>query len=288
VETVPLTAGTVPTRRLTAGERRNALSIAPLLLFVMLAFNLPIVTMLAWSVTNPTPTARHYQYLLEAPVYLRVLGNTLRIAAVTTVVCILLGYPLAYWIRSLSRRGRAIALTMVVLPFWISILIRTYAWIVILGNAGLVNRLLVEIGVIGAPIEFLYNELGVTIGTVNVLLPFFVLPLYAAFTRYDDALFQAAASLGASRRDIFWRLFLPMSLPALLGGASIVFILTLGFFITPAVLGGGKVPMVASMLEVLINTVPRWELAAALSTILMIVVSGLYALARSMRVDSAR
>ncbi|TIP90579.1 MAG: ABC transporter permease subunit, partial [Mesorhizobium sp.] len=142
-------------------------------------------------------------------------------------------------------------------------------------------------GLIQLPFQFLYNEPGVLIGTINVLLPFFVLPLYAAFSRFDERCFQAAASLGASRRAIFWRIFLPMSGPALAAGASLVFILTLGFYITPAILGGGNVTMIASMLDVLINTLPRWETAAALSTILMISVLLLYAISHRLRAGDA-
>ncbi|WP_031251493.1 ABC transporter permease [Mesorhizobium sp. LSHC412B00] len=269
------------------GELRFAVMAAPLLLFMVLAFNLPVLTMLGWSFTNPTPTAQHYLYLLETPVYLRVIGNTMRIAAMTTLGCIILGYPLTYWMRGLSPRGRSICLVLVLLPFWISILIRTYAWIVILGNDGIVNRALLAIGLVDEPLRFIYNELGVLIGTINVLLPFFVLPLYAAFSRFDERCFQAAASLGASRRAIFWRLFLPMSGPAVAASATLVFILSLGFYITPAILGGGNVTMIANMLDGLINTLPSWETAAALSTILMITVLLLYAISQRLRADDA-
>jgi putative spermidine/putrescine transport system permease protein len=268
-------------------SRHGPAFVAPLLVFMLAGFTGPVLLMLGWSVSNPTPTARHYAYLLEAPVYLKVLGNTLRIALVTTLACAALGYPLAYWLRGLAGRPRLIALTLVILSFWISILIRTYAWIVILGNAGLVNRALLGLGLIDAPLPFLYNELGVTIGTVNVLLPFFVLPLYAAMTRIDQRLLDAAASLGASPGTIFWRVFFPLSGPALAGSAILVFILTLGFYITPAVLGGGRVPMVANMLDMLINTFPRWELAAAISTLLMTVVIGFYLASRWVRTRAA-
>jgi putative spermidine/putrescine transport system permease protein len=164
-----------------------------------------------------------------------------------------------------------------VLPFWVSILVRTYAWIVVLGNDGLINRSLQWLGLTADPISFLYNELGVVIGTTNILLPFLVLPLFAAMVRLDERLLQAAASLGASRRTIFWRVFFPLTLPSLAAGAILVFILTLGFFITPAILGGGRVPMIANMLDLLINRLPRWELAAAISTVLLILTLACYA-----------
>jgi ABC-type spermidine/putrescine transport system permease subunit I len=179
--------------------------------------------------------------------------------------------------RGLSPGRQLIALALVVLPFWVSILVRTYAWIVILGNDGLVNRMLQGLGLAAAPVSFLSNEFGVILGTANILLPFLVLPLLAAMLKVDDRLLQAAASLGASQRTVFWRVFFPLTLPSLAAGAILVFILTLGFFITPAILGGGRVPMVANMLDLLINRLPRWELAAAISTILLIMTLACYA-----------
>jgi ABC-type spermidine/putrescine transport system permease subunit I len=244
---------------------------------MLLAFNLPIVLMLGRSIGAPPDVLAHYGQILERAVYLKVLGNTFRIAAIATLVCVLLGYPLAYWMRSLSPGRQLLAVALVVLPFWVSILVRTYAWIVILGNDGLVNRSLQGLGLSGAPVSFLYNQFGVVLGTANVLLPFLVLPLFAAMLKLDDRLLQAAASLGASRRTIFWRVFFPLTLPSLAAGAILVFILTLGFFITPAILGGGRVPMIANMLDLLINRLPRWELAAAISTVLLVLTLACYA-----------
>jgi putative spermidine/putrescine transport system permease protein len=255
----------------------GALYVAPLLLFMLLAFNLPIALMLAWSVAAPPDLLAYYAQVFERAVYLKVLANTFRIALFATAVCVVLGYPLAYWMRTLSPGRQLIAIALVVLPFWVSILVRTYAWIVILGNDGLVNRMLQALGLIGSPVSFLYNQFGVVLGTVNVLLPFLVLPLLAAMLRLDDRLLQAAASLGASRRTVFWRVLFPLTLPSLAAGAILVFILTLGFFITPAILGGGRVPMIANMLDLLINRLPRWELAAAISTILLIMTLACYA-----------
>ena len=254
--------------------------VLPLLLLMLAVFILPIGLMLARSVTQPEWTIEHYQDLVETSVYLRVLGRTLRIAVITTIVCAVLGYPLAYWMRTLSPQRQVLAVALVVLPFWISILVRTYAWIVVLGNAGVVNRVLLDLGLVGAPVAFLYNELGVVIGTTNVLLPFLVLPLFAAMVRIDDRLLQAAESLGARRSTVFRRVFFPLSVPALAAGSILVFILTFGFFITPAILGGGRVPMVANALDLLINQFARWETAAALSTVLLVVTLACFAVSR--------
>jgi putative spermidine/putrescine transport system permease protein len=255
----------------------GAVYVLPLVLFMLLAFNVPIALMLSWSIAAPPDVLAHYAQVFERAVYLKVLGNTFRIALIATAVCVVLGYPLAYWMRTLSPGRQLIAIALVVLPFWVSSLVRTYAWIVILGNDGVVNRTLQGLGVIGTPVSFLYNEFGVVLGTANVLLPFLVLPLFASMLRLDDRLLQAAASLGASSWTVFRRVFFPLSLPSLAAGAILVFILTLGFFITPAILGGGRVPMIANMLDLLINRLPRWELAAAVSTLLLIMTLLCYA-----------
>ena len=262
-----------PARQIPAG----AAYVAPLFLFMLLVFNLPIALMLSWSVAAPPDMLAHYGQIFARAVYLKVLGNTFRIALIATAVCVALGYPLAYWMRGLSPGRQMIAIALVVLPFWVSILVRSYAWIVILGNDGLINRVLEGLGLIGTPMSFLYNEFGVILGTANVLLPFLVLPLFASMLRLDERLLQAAASLGASSWTVFWRVFFPLTLPSLAAGAILVFILSLGFFITPAILGGGRVPMIANMLDLLINRLPRWELAAAISTILMIMTLACYA-----------
>lgn len=251
--------------------------VVPLLLVMAVGFDLPLILMLGQSFVGATGfTLAHFREIFEASVYLKVLANTFRIALITVGVCVLLGYPLAYWLRRLPPLWQMAALSMVVIPFWISILVRTYAWIVVLGNAGIVNRSLLGLGLIDTPFSFLYNELGVIIGTVNVLLPFLVLPLFASMLKIDEQLLRAAETLGASPWTTFWRIFFPLSVPALAAGAILVFILTLGFFITPAVLGGGRVPMIANMLDLLVNQMPSWELASAISAVLLVVTLALF------------
>jgi ABC-type spermidine/putrescine transport system permease subunit I len=258
----------------------SAWLVLPLLLVMAVGFNLPLAGMLGQSLVGPNGgfTLAHFREVLEASAYLKVLGSTFRIALITAALCVLLGYPLAYWLRRLAPRWQMVALALVVVPFWISILVRTYAWIVVLGNAGIVNRSLLALGWIDEPLAFLYNELGVIIGTVNVLLPFLVLPLFAAMLKIDEQLLRAAETLGASPWTVFWRVFFPLSVPALAAGAVLVFILTLGFFITPAVLGGGRVPMVANMLDLFVNQMPNWDLASAISTVLLVVTVALFVL----------
>jgi putative spermidine/putrescine transport system permease protein len=215
--------------------------------------------------------------------YLRIIWRTVLISLQVTALCVLLGYPLAYWASRLPPRGRLVVLGLVVTTFWVSILVRTYAWIVILGSAGLVNRSLIGMGLIEKPIQFLYNETGILIGMVNVLLPFFVLPVYAAMARIDPRLSLVAASMGASATRIFWQVFLPLTLPAVATSAILVFILSLGFYITPAVLGGGRVPMIANMMDMMINRFANWEMAAVVSCVLLGMTVALYALYQRLR-----
>jgi putative spermidine/putrescine transport system permease protein len=184
--------------------------------------------------------------------------------------------------RRLGPRMRIVALVALVLPFWVSILVRTYSWIVLLGREGVVNDILMRLGIIDEPLSLLYRELGVMIGTINILAPFFVMPMVAAMSAVDPRLTQAALSLGASRFQAFWRVFFPLTVPTLVTGAFLVFILTFGFYVTPAVIGGGRVKMLATLLDHLINTSSDWSLAAALSFFLLAATLGVVMLARAL------
>lgn len=265
-------------------DRSATVMVLPLLALMVVAFNAPILYMLAlgfWS-RGGGFTLEHYGNVFEATVYLKVLASTLRISLIATLANVLIGYPLAYWMRGLSPRAQLVAIALVITPFWVSILVRTYAWIVVLGNGGMVNSALLAMGIVDEPVRFLYNELGVTIGMANVLLPFLVLPLFASMVRIDNRLLQAAASLGAPPRTIFWKVFFPLTVPALSAGALLVFILSLGFFVTPAILGGNRVSMISNLLDKLINEIPRWEQASAISTLLLIVTLAIFAAYRAL------
>ncbi|MBN9489746.1 MAG: ABC transporter permease [Alphaproteobacteria bacterium] len=274
----PRAAGTQPRSR---GWKAALPFVGPLLVLVVLGFNGPILLIVNYSFSAAgTYSFVNYQELAATPVFLRVIGNTFRITVLTTFVVAVLGYILAYWITSLSERTRNIVLALVVVTFWVSVLVRTYAWIVVLGNAGLVNRTLLWAGAIDAPIAFLYNDLGVIIGMANIQMPLLILPLYAAMIKVDQRHLQAAASLGASERTIFWRVFFPQTIPALASSVMLVVILCLGFYVTPAILGGGRVPMVANMLDTYINSIPRWELASAVSIVLLLFTLALFMIYR--------
>jgi putative spermidine/putrescine transport system permease protein len=253
--------------------------VVPLLLFFLIFFDIPLALTLGWSLREQRGggfTLAHYAEVFTSPLYLPVIWRTFSVAAIVTVACALFGYPLALWMSRLQPARQVVAVGFVVIPFWVSILVRTYAWIVVLGNGGIVNRALLSLGLASKPVAFLYNEFGVTVGMVNVLLPYLVLPLYAAMLRVDKRLLQVAATMGAGEWAIFWRVFLPITLPALAASMVLIFILSLGFYITPAILGGGKVPMVANMMDFLINRFPNWERAATISVCLLVMTLAFY------------
>jgi putative spermidine/putrescine transport system permease protein len=289
---VDKTSGSDPAARTAAGgawRRRGVelgLLLVPMLLLVVLAFDLPILNTALWSVFDPDTgalTLRHFQEFFQSNAYMRIIWRTLVLSFQVTVATVLLGYPLAYWATRLSSRWRLVVLSLVVITFWVSILVRTYAWIVILGSAGLVNRMLLATALVERPVEFLYNEFGILIGMTNVLLPFLVLPLFAAMMRIDRRLLQVAETLGAGRLRIFWQVFFPLTVPTLAASAILIFILSLGFYITPAVLGGGRVPMIANMMDLLINRFANWEVAAVASVVLMVITLSLYAIYQWLR-----
>ena len=258
----------------------------PLFLVILIGFDVPILFLIGWSFGGPFPTFANYETLFGSSAYLRIYANTFYVSAIVTLVCIILGYPLAYWMTKLGERQQSVAIVLVLLSFWISVLVRTYAWIVILGNGGIVNRILQAYGLTETPVSFLYNVTGVTIGMVNILLPYLVLLLYASMRRIDMRLIVAAKSLGASDATAFAKVFFPLSAPALAAGSVLVFILSLGFFVTPAILGGGRVIFISNMLDLLINALPRWGLAASASVVLLAITLALYAVSRRLNVGN--
>lgn len=255
-------------RRAGTGERIAFLTPATVLLG--LAFLAPLALLLPQSLTDGSGfSVGAYDRLFSQPVYADVIGNTARIAGLTAMFSLLAGYPLALWISRLSARWKIVAIVAVVLPFWVSILVRTYSWTVLLGKEGVVNVALLRLGVISEPLSLLYTDLGVLIGTVNLLAPFLILPLLATMSGIDSRIAQAAQSLGASPFQAFWRVYFPQTVPTVMSTMFLVFVLGFGFYITPAILGGGRVQMLPTVLANLINTTPDWALASAISVVLL-------------------
>jgi len=246
-------------------------------LAVLLAlFVYPVLRFLLISVEGGS--LANYDKALFDGLYLGVLADTFRIALIVTAITLVLGYPVAWFLTTAPPRWAAIGLVFLILPFWTSVLIRTYAWSVILGRNGVINRALLDSGVIEEPLRLLNNELGVLVGMVHVLLPYMVFPLYAVMRRQDPTLLLASRGLGASGPQTFMRVALPLTVPGILAGTTLVFVLSLGFFITPAILGGGKVTMIAVLIEQQVRGLSNWPFAAALSAVLLAAALATYGL----------
>ncbi len=258
-------------------ERRERLAIAglslPALLLVVVCLIIPVGSLLALSFIGAQGnlSLENYQRLIDNKAYLAIFLTTFEISAVITLICVLLGYPLAYFITLLPPRAVGFAMLAIILPFWTSLLVRTYAWMVLLQKQGLVNSALLKLGVIDEPIALLHNYAGTVIGMSHIMLPFLVLPLYGAMKAIDRDLIRAAANLGAGPIVRFWTVSFPLSLPGLGAGALIVFVLSLGFYVTPALLGGGKVTMVAMRIQKSVALYPNWGAASALAVVLLVV-----------------
>ena len=250
----------------------------PALALLAVLFAYPVLRLMALSVEGGS--LAWYAKALGESFYLEVFWITVRIALIVTVATLVLSYPIAYFLATTTRLGAALGFALVVLPLWTSILVRTYAWMVLLGRNGVVNKSLMAVGLIDEPLALLHNELGVIIGMVHVLMPYMVLPVYAAMRRVDPDLLQAAEGLGAGGLRIFYRVFLPLSAQGIYAGCTLVFVLSVGFFITPALLGGGRVIMIAVLIEQQVREVLNWSFASALATVLLVGTIAIYSLAQ--------
>lgn len=250
--------------------------VAPVLAYLAVLFAFPLARILWLSVADPHPTVGHYVRLFTTPLYFQVMLITFRIAAVVTVTCLLVGYPVAYLLWGTGPALRKLLLAVVLLPFWTSLLVRTYAWMVLLQREGLINQLLEALGVIAEPLRLVHNSIGVTVGMTHVLLPFMILPLYSVMNGIDPNLLKAAQSLGAGPLQSFARIFLPLSLPGVGAGCMLVFISAIGFFVTPALLGGPRDTMIAQLIAIQASQLLDWGFASALAVVLLGVTVGLF------------
>jgi putative spermidine/putrescine transport system permease protein len=244
--------------------------VAPAAALLLVVFVYPVFWLLLRSFSDPTWGFQNFRILIERPVYLRALGNTVVVSGTVTIVCLLLGYPLAYTIANAGPRLRRLLIFAVLIPFWTSLLVRTFAWMVLLQQKGLINQTLLQLGLIERPLTLIYNRIGVIVGMVHILLPFMILPLYSVLTRIDPTYSSAAASLGAPPVSNFLRVYLPLSLPGVLTGTVLVFVIGLGYYITPALLGGPGDTMIAQLIEAQVAEFGRWGLAGALALILLL------------------
>jgi putative spermidine/putrescine transport system permease protein/spermidine/putrescine transport system permease protein len=231
-------------------------------------------------------STENYARIVNSGAYLRILWATFKVSFIVTAACFVLGYPLSYFLSQLPPRAAAICMYAVLLPFWTSLLVRTYAWLVLLQKNGLINGWLMSLGLVDEPLALVHNLTGTVVGMTHIMLPFLVLPLYASMKAIDRDYIRAASNLGASPIGAFWRVFFPLSLPGVSAGLLLVFVLCLGFFVTPALLGGGKIVMIAMRIERSIALYSNWGAASALGVVLLVItLLVLYVASRLMRID---
>ena len=241
----------------------------PALLLLLVLFVLPLARLFALSFEGGS--LEWYAKALSGGLYTTILLRTFEIAAIVTLCCLVIGYPVAFLLATTTPAWRAIGFAFVMLPLWTSVLVRTYAWMVLLGRNGVINRLLIDSGLLEQPLPMLNTRMAVILGMVHVMLPFMILPIYSALIRIDPDLPKAARGLGASTRRVVTTIYLPLSLRGIVAGATLVFVVSLGFYITPALLGGGKVLMFAMVIEQQVREFLAWNFASALSVILLAV-----------------
>ncbi|ESX81708.1 ABC transporter permease [Mesorhizobium sp. LSHC412B00] len=220
----------------------------PALAVLLVVFGIPIILLFLTSINAPAFSATNYYEFFGQPANVRVLFQTIEVSVVATVICLIVGYPTAYLIVTASKSVRMILIVLVIIPYLTSGLARTYAWIVILGDRGVINNLLLHLGVIHSPLQLIYNTMAVYIGMVHIMLPVMILPLVSAMMGIDRSLMAAARSMGARPLTAFWRVFFPLSLPGVRGGSLLVFVFCLGFYVTPAALGGLRDAMLSNFI----------------------------------------
>jgi putative spermidine/putrescine transport system permease protein len=251
---------------------KPALLLGPLVLFLGLAYLVPFLGVMQWSVTLPEPGFGQYGKAITEPLIQSVFFRTFRICLIVTVCAVAAAYAIAYvWVRGTPAQ-RLVTELCILIPFWISVLTRAFGWVALLSNRGLINTWLQSAGIISEPLTMVRNEFGVVLGMMHFLIPFAVFPIASAMRSLDERVFLAARGMGASRLRIFWSIFVPMTLPGILGAGLMVFVFALGFFITPAILGGGRSVMVAELIYLRLFQSPDWGLGAAISVILMLIV----------------
>lgn len=251
----------------------------PVVLFLTFFFLVPLYEIVKRSITDPALGFGNYASFFGSETFLRVLWNTVKMSATVTVVCLLMAYPYAYVMNRLGGRAATLMMLAVLVPFWSSVLARTYAWTVLLQDSGIINSALLSLGVIDEPLTLMRNLFGMVVGMSHVLLPFMVLPMYAVMRRIDGDCVRAANNLGASPLQAFWRVFLPLSLPGVYAGSLLVFVVALGFYITPALLGSPDQVVLSEVIAQQVQLLLNWGMGSAMAMILLVLTLAVLALA---------
>ncbi|KXU37499.1 ABC transporter permease [Ventosimonas gracilis] len=260
-------------------KQRSALTwCLPALLLLACFFVVPVLMLLLRSVTEPTFGLHNYAELLGGATYLKVFVNTFVVAGIVTLLSLLLGYPLAWLLAIMPQRWARVILGIIVLSMWTNLLARTYAWMVLLQRTGLINKWLMAMGLTEQPIALVNNLIGVCIGMTYIMLPFIILPLMGVLRSIDPSVLRAAALCGANKWQCFSRVLLPLSLPGIATGALMVFVMSLGYFVTPALLGGTANMMLAELIAQFVQSLVNWGMGGAAALVLLLVTLSLYAL----------
>jgi len=249
----------------------------PCLVVVLLFFAYPLIGVFVRSVSDPAPGISNYVEIFSSRAFRNILRLTVEVSLLTTVGCLVLGFPVAWYITTLEKRRAQLFLVLSTAPLWVAILARLYAWTVILGRRGLINDSLAVMGLVQEPLDLLFNTRAILIGMIHVMLPFMILVLYSSMKGVDESLVESADSLGARPRQTFVRIYLPLISPGLIAGSLLVLIMSMGFFILPAVLGGGGDITIPIYVQTQIRLF-KWGIASAMSMILLIVTLALFAL----------
>ncbi|WP_248310954.1 ABC transporter permease [Bosea vaviloviae] len=249
---------------------------SPAVIVIVALVVIPVGWLMTQSVYDNGFTLEHYRRIFSEDIYWRSFTLTFRIALIVTVMTLVLGYPVAYAAAHVKRPWDVLILSFVILPFWTSVLVRAYAWLVLLQRTGVTNQLLEGLGLISEPLALVHNELGTIIATVHILLPFMVLPLYSTMQKIPRELMLAGASLGGGPLHSFLRIFLPLSLPGVVAGLTLVFVLTLGFYITPELLGGGRTIMISMVVSRNVELYNQWGAASAVGVVLLVAVLAIF------------
>lgn len=242
----------------------------PALAVLLAVYVYPLAKLLVLSVGGAEPGLGEYRKFLTDPLYLSILVRTVRISAVVTVLALVAGYPVGYLLSRVGPTAVQVLMIAILIPFWTSILVRTYAWMVLLQSNGVVNNVLRALGLIESPLPLMYNEVGVVIGMVQVLLPFAILPVFGTLQNIDPRLGAAARILGAGPWKRFWLITFRLSLPGVAAAALLVFVQSLGYFITPALLGGSRVITLAMLVETQVVDLLNWPFASAIAMVLLL------------------
>jgi putative spermidine/putrescine transport system permease protein len=273
-------------------ERRERIGLLTLALPALVIVGLLLLAPLAWLLYQSFVdqqgawTLAHYARIWDDPGYRATFLLTFEISFLVTGLAILIGFPLSYLLSQLTGMWAAFGLALVIVPFWTSLLVRTYAWLVLLQRMGLINNTLIDLGLISEPLTLVHNYAGTVVGMLHIMLPFMILPLYAALRAVDANYLRAAANLGASPTRAFWTVFFPLSLPGVIAGSLLVFILSLGFYVTPALLGGGRVMMVSMKIQQNAGIYFDWGAASALGVVLLAVTLAIFwVLSRIIRIE---